>query len=137
MSEVAEHLAHIKTVLHLNMSQVARLFDVSRQTIYDWQADRFEISPEHAENVRRLAKAADLFAEAGIFPWRFALVREIEPDRCFLDIARAGEPERAARILIELLQKEATARQRLQERLGARIQPIDWSECGVPHLKEE
>ena len=137
MSEIPDHIEHIKIVLRLNMSDLARAFGVSRQTVYAWQADKFELSPEHASLVRRMAHAADQFAEAGISPRRHTLTRAIENGKSFLDIAKDGDPGRAASVLIGILEEEAASRERLRKRLGGRTAPIDWDECGAPLLDEQ
>ncbi len=136
MSEISDYITHVKAVLNLNVSDIARLAGVSRQTIYDWQADRFEISPEHASYMRRLDHAADQFEEAGIAPRRYTLARPIENGKSFFDIAKDGDPGRAAYVLVGILEKEAANRKRLRERLGEHTAPVDWSECGVPMLDE-
>jgi hypothetical protein len=136
MSEISDYIVHIKTVLRLNVSDIARLAGVSRQTIYDWQADRFEISPEHASYMRRLDHAANQFAEAGIAPRRHTLMRAIENGRSFFDIAKDGDPGHAAYVLIGILEREATERKRLRERFGERTNPVDWIKCGIPMFDE-
>ena len=136
MSEISGYIVHIKAVLNLSVSDIARLAGVSRQTVYDWQADRFEISPEHVSYMRRLDHAADMFEEAGIGPMRHTRQRVIENGKSFLDIAKDGDPGRAAYVLVGILEKEAASRKRRRERLDERTAPVDWSECGIPMLDE-
>lgn len=111
----------IRETLHLSVAETARLFGVTRSTVYSWQSGQ-PISPENAERLREIARALGshlpiLQAQAG----RMAQ-RAIAGRGTLLDLLAQGVPARKAiDQLAELLAREAAQRERLAQRLHGGI----------------
>lgn len=87
-----EHLENIRTVLNPSISELAILFDVSRQAIYKWLAQ--ESAPEHDRLARItvLSKIADDFKEAGIQRAGALLNMKAFEDQSLFDLLKSGKP---------------------------------------------
>jgi transcriptional regulator with XRE-family HTH domain len=134
----AQVLSRIREILKLTMTELAVLFGVSRQTVYDWQSGK-GISAVRADRLRALSKAADLFAESGLSISPRTLRRKLASGKTFFDVIRDGEPvEEATRSLITMLQREIEQRKALDVRLANRKRrPIDQADLGIPMLDEQ
>jgi len=132
-----ENLAQIREVLQVSVTEIANLFGVSRQAIYDWQAGK-GISSEHAEKLEMLAKATTILAPAGV-PVSQLLRRRLPGGKTFLEIVKDGDSaELAALKLLDLAKRDLEQRQRLEARLSGRKRPsIDRGDMGLPMLSEE
>ncbi len=91
-----EHLENIRTVLNPPISELAILFDVSRQAIYKWLAQ--ESVPEHDRVVRitMLSKIADAFKEAGIQRAGALLNMKAFEGQSLFDLLKSGKPYKKA-----------------------------------------
>ncbi len=58
----AESLAHVRAIFEPSITDLASLFGVSRQTIYNWQAGQ-AIAQQNEHRLEQLARAADIIAE--------------------------------------------------------------------------
>lgn len=134
----AENLARIREVLKPAMLELANLFGVSRQAVYDWQQGSQPI-PQTAERLARLARVADIFAEAGVSVDAKTLRRKVAGGRTLLDVVSSGgDAELMARGLVVTLKREASQRERLQARLAGRKRaPASPSDYGAPALSED
>lgn len=65
LRSIAEKLEVIKSVLGLSVSQISRIVNVSRQSIYKWQSGE-PVSPEYSKALDKLDMYAHVFADAGI-----------------------------------------------------------------------
>jgi transcriptional regulator with XRE-family HTH domain len=132
-----QNLAQIREVLRPSITELANLFGVSRQAIYDWQAGK-GISNDHAEKLEMLAKAATILAPAGI-PVSQLLRRKLPGGRTLFEIVKEGDSaELAALKLLDMAKRDIQQRQRLEARLSGRKRPpIDRSDMGLPMLSEE
>ncbi len=116
--EPLEDLKHIMTVLNPNISELAKVLHVSRQAIYKW-INGEGISQESAEKLQRLARAADVFAEADLTVTLFMLRRTVTKSQSFLEIVESGgSAVEAARALVQIVQIGQRQRTLLNERLA-------------------
>jgi transcriptional regulator with XRE-family HTH domain len=131
-----DNLARIRAVLKPTMTELARVLNVSRQAIYDWQSGS-SITAENASKLADLARAADVFVTEGLTTTHQVLRRQIA-GKSFFDRVRDGETaEAAARSLLKIVRRELEQRQALAERLRDRARPtISTEDIGVPHLSE-
>ena len=134
----AENLARIREVLKPTMLELASLFGVSRQAVYDWQQGSQPVS-QTAQRLAQLARVADVFAEAELSVDAKALRRQVAGGRTLLDAVSGGDDaESVARSLIGTLKREASQRERLQAQLAGRKRgPANPSDYGAPSLSED
>ena len=134
----AENLARIREVLKPTMLELARLFCVSRQTVYDWQQGS-QPAPQTAQRLSQLARVADVFAEGRISVDAKTLRRKVASGGTLLDaVSSGGDVESMARSLVGTLKREASQRERLQVQLaGRKLAPANPSDYGAPALSED
>jgi transcriptional regulator with XRE-family HTH domain len=132
----AENLARIREMFSTSVTELANLFGVSRQAIYDWQAGK-GVADHHAEKLAALAKAADVIATCEHQILR-PLRRKLPGGKTLFDIVRdGGSAESAARVLVDMTEREITQRQALEARLLRHNLPgIDHNDMGLPMLSE-
>ncbi len=117
-------LETIKQMLKPAISDLALLFGVSRQTIYNWQHGE-EPSMQNAERILELAKVARFFASKGLEPSPQLLKRKFINKQSLFDIARKGGSIHAAsQKLVVILSEEALQRKSLNEHLANRKVPL-------------
>jgi hypothetical protein len=133
----AKNLARVKEVFEPSITELASLLEVSRQTIYNWQAGQ-PIAPENERRLDQLARAADVLDEQGLAQKISALRRPISGGKNFFELVQMGShPDIVARTLAKTMQDEKAQRKRLEERLANRKRkPTDFDEVGSPHLDE-
>lgn len=133
----AENLARIREILKPTITELANLFGVSRQAVYDWQAGK-PTAPENAAKLDDLANAADTLAATGIVRSSQLLRRKIAGSKSLLDVVReGGSAISAAQVLAQMLVREAKQRERLALRLVGRTKPnVPHDDYGVPMLHE-
>jgi transcriptional regulator with XRE-family HTH domain len=134
----AENLARIRKVLGPTVLELANLFGVSRQAVYDWQAGA-QPAPQAAERLGQLARAADVFDEAKVAVDAKALRRRVAGGGTLLDaVLRGGNAEGVARSLVGTLRREAAQRARLQAQLAGRNPaPVDPRDYGAPAVSDD
>ena len=134
----AGNLARIREVLKPTMLELASLFGVSRQAVYDWQQGSQPVS-QTAQRLAQLARVADVFAEAELSVDAKALRRQVAGGRTLLDAVSGGDDaESVARSLIGTLKREASQRERLQAQLAGRKRgPANPSDYGAPTMSED
>lgn len=133
----AENLARIREILKPTITELAYLFGVSRQAVYDWQAGK-PTAPENATKLDDLAKAADSLALVGIEGSSQVLRRKVAGGKSLLDVVReGGSAASAAQVLAQTLRREAKQREQLALRLAGRAKPnVPHDDYGVPMLNE-
>jgi DNA-binding transcriptional regulator YiaG len=133
-----ENLSRIRAVLKCNVSDIASVFGVSRQAIYNWASGEEPI-PTHAKKLHDLALAADLFAAEGITLNGHILKRKISDGKTLFEITNSGESAKeAAQTLIRVLNRESEQRKVLNSRLANRANsPINPAEIGIPAYNEK
>jgi transcriptional regulator with XRE-family HTH domain len=132
-----ENLAFVCEVFRPPISELASMFGVSRQAVYDWRKGARPL-PEHANLLKDVARAADVFVAEGLAPAPRTLGRLVPGGRSLIDIVReGGSIEDTARALAAVLRRERDQRARFQARLGTRSrQPLEVETIGVPMLDE-
>jgi transcriptional regulator with XRE-family HTH domain len=134
----AENLAYVREVLKPGVSDLANLFGVSRQAVYDWHGGT-QPSPGHIARLEDLAKAADMFTAEGLTASSHMLRRAMAGGKNFFELVREGESaENAARALVLMLRREREQRRAIEVRLADRLQSaVQKTEYGgVPMLDE-
>jgi DNA-binding XRE family transcriptional regulator len=133
----AKNLARVKEVFEPSITELASLFEVSRQTIYNWQAGQ-PIAAENERRLEQLARAADILDEQGLAQKVSVLRRPISDGKNFFDLVRLGsQPDTIAHALVKAIQDEMAQRRRLEQRLANRKRkPVNIEEIGSPHLDE-
>ena len=137
MRKTAENLARIREIFKPTITDLAYLFEVPRQAVYDWQAGK-PTALENAAKLDDLAKAADVLALCGIEGSSQLLRRKITGGKSLLDLVReGGSAASAAQALAQTLGREAKQREQLALRLAGRAKPnVPHDEYGVPMLDE-
>ncbi len=127
-----ENLARIREVLAPAVSDLAVIFGVTRQSVYNW-ANGEPIADENAEKLRDLAQAADLLTDAGIEVNASLLKRKFVNGKTLLQVAQTGESARdAALLLIQIFKREAEQRERLNVRLANRPKTSATADFDLP-----
>lgn len=132
----ADDLTRIRDVLKPTVSELANVFGVSRQTIYNWQAGE-QPSAENASRLEDLASVADMFAAEGVSASSQLLRRKVSAGKSLLDIVRdGGVAHDVARALIQVVRRENEQQKTLAARLVGRRTPNLPDEFGTPMLDE-
>jgi DNA-binding transcriptional regulator YiaG len=133
----AEDLALVRGVLNPAVLELASLFGVSRQAVYDWQAGA-QPALQAARRLAILARAADVFSEANVKVDAKTLRRKVSGGGTVLDAVLNGDAEQVARSLVPTLQREAAQRQRISQQLAGRKRvPVSADGYGTPAVSED
>ncbi len=96
-----EHLENIRVILNPPITELAILFNVSRQAIYKWLAQDSHPEIEKLELITTLSKIADIFREAGILRAGILLNMKNSEGISLLDLLKTKQPyEEHIRMLI-------------------------------------
>jgi hypothetical protein len=110
MRSPAEHVANIRDVFAINMSDLASVLGVTRPTVYAWLSGQ-EPKGEAVIIIQRLSHAADKFSQANIIRLDKLVHRPILNGRSLLDILKSNEdPIVALTSLKAIADKEAQTR---------------------------
>jgi len=133
----AQDLQRIREVFEPPISDLASLFGVSRQAMYNW-INGEQPKPEFAARLDDLAQAADLIAAENLPDLGRALKRKISNGKTLFDLVAAGESARAAaQKLSAILRREAEEREILDAKLSARRSATPQAaDLGSPMLDE-
>lgn len=133
----AEDIARIREVLKPAVLELANLFGVSRQAVYDWQAGA-QPNAEVAAKLADLARAADVFTAAGVTANGQTLRRKVAGGGTLLDaVLNGGSAVQVAKSLVQTLQREVNQRQKLSQQLaGRRHAPTEIADYGTPNLAD-
>ena len=138
VTPAASHIAHVRQVLKISVTELSRIFDVSRQAVHEW-LNGGALSPRNAQRLSEFARAADVFLESGIAVTPSALRRKIKDGQSLVEsVKEGGEVIELARALVDTLSRESQQRKRLALRLAERpIPPLAVGDFGTPHLRED
>jgi DNA-binding transcriptional regulator YiaG len=136
-NSTSQDITHIIDIMNISVSELARVFQVSRQAVHNW-INGAALSPQNTEYLSKLAQAAHIFAEAKIEIRPSMLRRKLDDNDSLLDAIKNGvDISSSVKQLIETLSLEAKQRQRLSSRLeGHENIPIPIDAFGAPHLNE-
>ena len=135
----AEHLQNIRTVLNPPISELAVLFDVSRQAIYKWLSEESQPEADKLLHITKLSQIADAFQEAGIHRGGALLNMKLFEGQSLLDLLKARQPyEKQVRELIAEAQIMETAYQKSGLAQSNARPTNDWlSSVSIPAHHEE
>lgn len=138
LRSASEHLANIRQVLNLAITDLATAFGVSRQAIYKWIGGEATPEPDKLKRICALSHAADDFREAGIARASSVVKMKAFDGRSLLDLVAADQllPSH-----IQALINEARAMDTAYERSGlakSKARPSDdWrTEVSIPGSPE-
>jgi DNA-binding transcriptional regulator YiaG len=107
----AEHVANIRDVLTINMSELASILRSTRPTVYAWLEGRQEPKTDSAVNIQLLSHVADKIKLANIIQLDQLIRRPIINGRSLLDIVKVNEdPSDILHVLKSISEKEAKTR---------------------------
>ena len=134
----ADDLAQVRALLKPTVLELANLFGVSRQAVYDWQTGALPAT-QTAERLAQLARAADVFDRANLVVAAKILRRKVVGGGTLLDaVLNGGNAEEVDRNLVPTLQREAAQRERLQLQLAGRKRvPVNPDDYGAPALSDD
>lgn len=134
----ADQLDFIRSTTRLSVTELARVFSVTRQTVHEW-CQGASLAPHNAQRLDKFAIAmASLLDEVGSVTAQ-DLRRSVRGGRSLLDTVREnGDISTTAHNLIDTLTREAAQRRRLAARFANRRTPaLEPSDFGIPHLRDE
>jgi len=121
-----EEIERVREVLKPAISDLAKCFQVSRQSIYNWLNGE-QPSFIHLATLKDLALAADILSNSGFSISGYTLKRKITNGRNLLEVVQhGGSASDAAHLLIQILNKETTQRESLSARLAGRSMSQDF-----------
>ena len=133
----SENLSRIRDVLNPAISNLATTFGVSRQSVYNWM-NGDPVADENAAKLRDLAQAADLLSREGVGINAALLKRKFANGRTLMQIAQAGESASdAALMLIQISQREAAQRERMNIRFANRAKTPATADFDLPHSNDQ
>ncbi len=110
MRSPAEHVANIRDVFAVNMSDLASVLGVTRPTVYAWLAGQ-EPKGEAVIRIQQLSRVADQFNQANIIRLDKLVHRPILNGRSLLDLLKTDEdPIAALSTLKAIADREAQTR---------------------------
>lgn len=107
----AEHVANIRDVFAINMSDLASVLGVTRPTVYAWLAGQEPKGEAVIRRIQQLSYAADKFNQANIIRLDKLVHRPIINGRSLLEILKTNEdPVTALATIKAIADKEAQTR---------------------------
>ena len=113
------HIGNIRGVFKPTVADLADLFGVSRQAIYQWLRDGAAPGQGKLERIRRLSRVADAFRQAGVSRAKDIIKMKAFAGRSLADLFKSDEdtPEHTAALIAEAKAMES-ARLRLWRALA-------------------
>lgn len=120
----SEHIANIRDVFAINMSDLASVLGVTRPTVYAWLGGQ-EPKGEAIVRIQQLSHVADKFSQENISRLDKLVHRPILNGRSLLDILKTGvDPIEALPIIKSVADKEARVR-RESKSSGKHLRSLD------------
>jgi DNA-binding transcriptional regulator YiaG len=131
-------LAHAREVLKISVTELARVFGVTRQAVHEW-AKGGALASANADRLSTLARAADVLAASGLEITPQLLRRKIGLGPSLLEsVTHGADAVDLARKLVDTLSREAQQREQLASRFAGRKKSAQSeAEFAVPHLSED
>lgn len=111
----SKHLENIRAVLNPAVSDLASIFDVSRQAIYKWLSGDTNPEPEKAARILALSQISDAFKEAGVSRAGSFIKMKVLNGQSLVDIVKAGTDWHQA---VNILIAESHAMEHAYQRSG-------------------
>jgi transcriptional regulator with XRE-family HTH domain len=128
----AENLERVRAVFSPAVTELANLFSVSRQTVYNW-LNGDQLRPEHITKLQDIAHAADIVAETGIPMTGALLKRKVIEGKNLFEVARDGGSTRdAAQLLVQIVRREAGQREMMAARFAGRKHTLRSADSDFP-----
>ena len=128
----SENLSRIREVLSPAISDLATMFGVSRQSVYNWLNGE-PVAEENAAKLQDLAHAADVLAHERVGINAALLKRKFANGRTLMQVAQAGESARdAALMLVQIHKREAVQRERMNARFANRAKTPASADFDLP-----
>ena len=106
-----EHLSNVRATFKFNMTEIAKLFEVTRPTVYNWMSGT-EPKSETGKAIARLSRAADSLKNLGVRRIELYVRRPILGDKSLVDMLKLGQPTtEVISTLVALAGKEAAVRE--------------------------
>jgi DNA-binding transcriptional regulator YiaG len=137
-STSARDILHVRRVLKISVTELAKIFGVSRQAVHDW-LNGGALSSRNAQRLSLIAEVADVFVESGVDISPQMLRRKFGTGQSLLDSFKDGSNiVQEAQQLVSTIAREATQRQRMSVRLADRLKvELPVSAFGLAHLHEK
>jgi DNA-binding transcriptional regulator YiaG len=131
-------IAHIRQVMKISVSELARVFGVSRQAVHEWIKGG-ALSQRNAQRLSELSQVADVLFESGVEITPQMLRRKVSGGQSLLEfVQEEGKVVEWAHKLVDTLSRESRQHQRLAARLAGRKAPaLASGDFGAPHLNED
>ncbi|WP_414541475.1 hypothetical protein [Nostoc sp. CCY0012] len=120
----AEHVANIRDVFAINMSDLASVLGVTRPTVYAWLAGQ-EPKGEAVIRIQQLSCAADKFNQANIIRLDKLVHRPIFNGRSLLDILKTDEDPIAALATLKVMADKEAQTRREPKGAGKHLRSLD------------
>jgi hypothetical protein len=120
----AEHMANIRDVFSINMSDLASVLKVTRPTVYAWLAGQ-EPKGEAVIRIQQLSCAADKFNQANIIRLDKLVHRPILNGRSLLDILKTNEDPIAALATLKVMADKEAQTRREPKGAGKHLRSLD------------
>ncbi len=136
-TSASREIAHIRQVLKISVTEMARTFGVSRQAVHEW-LNGGSPSRQNESRLSDLAQVADIFLDSTIDVTPQMLRRRGASGRSILEsVNEDGKAVELARNLVETLSREFQQRKRLAERLAEHQEvTVPADAFGASHLRE-
>lgn len=116
----SENIARIREIFSTAVSDLAKVFNVSRQTIYNWLNGEQPVT-SHIDKINDLAMAADMFAGTSLPVTSTLLKRKIIQGKSFLEVVHeGGSAQDTAFLLKQIVLNEMDQRNMLKLRFAGR-----------------
>lgn len=116
----ANTVRHIRAVLRLSVTELSKLFGVSRQSMHEW-SNGGTVSQENGDKLAKISLLADVLAEAQIEVSSYILRRPLSSGKSLLETALSADDVVAVtRKIVTMLIREARQREVMAERLSGR-----------------
>lgn len=120
----AEHVANIRDVFAVNMSELASILRITRPTAYAWLTGQ-EPKGEAVIRIQQLSCAADKFNQANIIRLDKLVYRPILRGRSLLDILKTDEDPTAALATLKVIADKEAQTRREHKGAGKHLRSLD------------
>lgn len=120
----ADHVANIREVLGINMSDLASVLGVKRPTVYAWLEGQ-EPRPESVMHIQRLSSMADQIKRENIIRLDKLVHRPILDGRSLLDILKTDEDPLVALSTLKAIADKEERTRREQKGSGKNLRSLD------------
>lgn len=124
MRSPSEHVANIRDVFSINMSDLASVLGVTRPTVYAWLAGQ-EPKGEAVVRIQQLSCVADKFNQANIIRLDKLVHRPILNGRSLLDILKTDEDAMEALATIKAIADKEALTRREPKGTGKHLRSLD------------